>query len=883
MNERSELPRLVTRALSWVLPSDARESVLGDLDEMYQIAVRRDGRLATYRWLVRETIMLWLAFAFRRQRATKERPGDPAMTLLGSNLRIGARMLRRSPTFTVICIATLGLGIGATTAIFSLVYPILLKRLPYPQAERVVMIFENDVGGQLSNTSYATYVDIVREARSFERATLFGDWQITATGGGEAERLQGERVSWTYFRTLGVRPAIGRDFAEEEDVPERNTVVMLSHGLWARRYGADSSIVGRNIELDGLPYLVAGVMPSDFEDVQSPGSQIWRVLGYSTALQYACRTCRHLHMLARLRPQIAPAVARGELDRISENLVRLYPKEYAAPGTHVLPLQAYVTRDVRPVLLVLLGAAVLVLLISVANVTSLQIARAMRRESEFAIRLALGAGRARLAGQLLAEGMLLAAGGGIVGFGVAAATLPLLVSRLPDTLPRLSAVHLNIASLGVVAAVTLTLGIIVGLVPAWRSERAALAHTLRGGVRAGSSGRHVARSTLVVAEIALALMLLAGAGLLSRSLLRLLSVNTGFEPSHLLTLQVQATGPKYSDGRTLWNHHDQVVAAVRVVPGVAAVATSNQLPLGGNFDAYGIVAKDKPLDNPELAPSAQRYVVTSDFMQAMGMRIVRGRGFVETDNRDSASLVTIVSAALANRIWPGENPIGRQIRVGGPERPWRTVIGVAADMRHLGLDDDRSYQFYVPDRQWPFADNMVALVARTRGDPSLVAAAVRAAVRSVDPSQPVTRLETMEQVVVESTAQRRLALLLFAAFAAAAAVLCGAGVYGVLATHVAQRTREIGVRAALGAAPGDILRLVARQAALLVSVGAVLGVGGALALTRFLGTLLFGVEATDPLTFAAVMLVLVVIAAAACAAPVVRALRVDPVTALRAE
>ena len=881
----SELPRVVVRVLQRVLPVAVREAMLGDLDEMYAENVRRRGRGGSVRWLVRETLALLLAFAFRRKRASNPRRGDPLVTMVGSHLRFGVRMLGRAPTFTVICVATLGLGIGATAAIFSLVNPILFRPLPYPNADRVAMVFENDAGGLWSNTSYLTYVDLAGASRSLERSALLGDWQITATGGGqgEAERLEGERVSWSYFRTLGVRPAIGRDFIEEEDTPSRNRVVMLSHGLWLRRYGGDSSLVGRTVQLDGTTYLVAGVMPADLEIVDSPRAQIWRVLGYSAELPYACRTCRHLRMLVRLRPNVTVDAANAELDQISARLVSLHPKDYPASGAHVVPLQTYVTRDVHSVLVVLLGAVALVLLISVANVTSLQIARAMRRESEFAIRSALGAGRGRLAGQLLAEGMLLAAGGGVMGVIVASLTLPVLVSRLPDTMPRLSAVHLDLASMSVVAAITLSLGIVVGLVPVWRGNGTALAYWLRDGARVGATRRHVARTTLVVTEIALALMLLAGAGLLSRSLMRLLSVRSGFEPSHLLTMQVQATGPQYADQAMIWSNHERVVAAARAVPGVVTAATANQLPLGGDFDAYGVTARDKPLDNPELAPSAQRYAVTPDFLRALGTPIVRGRAFVEADNRDSAALVTIVSAALARRVWPGENPIGRQLRVGGPERPWRTVVGVAADVRHLGLDDDASYQFYVPDRQWPFVDNIVVLVARTRGDPSAAAAALRAAARSVDPTQPITRLATMEQVVVESTAQRRLALVLFAAFAVLAVVLSGAGIYGVLATRVAERTREIGVRTALGATPRDILGLVARQAGWMVGLGALCGAAGALALTRFLGSLLYGVEATDPLTFGAVLIVLAMVAMVACTAPALRALRLDPVRALRAE
>jgi putative ABC transport system permease protein len=877
------LPRIVERLLALLLPNAEREAIIGDLAELFGDRVCRSGRVAATLWLARQTIALLLSFAFTRRRRPTVRRGDSTMTMLAMNLRIGVRMLRRSLTFTAICVGTLALGIGATTAIFSLVNPILFQPLPYPDPDRVVLVFENDAGGRTSNTSYLTFRDLAGASRSLEWAAAVGEWQITATGGGEAERLEGERVSWTYFRALGVRPSIGRDFLQEEDAPSANQVVILSHGLWTRRYGGDTSIVGKTIQLEGAPYLVAGVMPAAFENVHAPQAQIWRVLGYSPELPYACRTCRHLKMVARLRQGVTPATAQSELSELSARLVRQYPKDYAAAGTQVVPMQTFVTHDVKPVLDVLLGAVALVLLISVANVTSLMIARGMRREGEFAIRVALGAGRARLASQLLAEGMLLAVSGGVLGVVVAALALPLLVSRLPDTLPRLSAVHLDLTSFVFVAVVTLSLGIVIGLVPAWRSDRAALSDSIRGGARISGGARHIARSSLVVTEIALALMLLAGAGLLSRSLMRLLSVNAGFDPSHLLTMEVQSTGPRYSDNAAVWANHEAVVAAVRAVPGVQAVATSNQLPLGGNFDAFGVVARDVSIDNPELAPAAQRYVVTPEFMRAIGTPIVRGRAFVDADDRDSSAFVTIVSAALAKRLWPNEDPLGRQIRVGGPERPWRTVVGVAADVRHRGLDDAASYQFYVPDRQWFFSDNMVVLVVRTQGDPASLAAAVRAAAHSVDPAQPVTRLLTMDQVISESTIQRRLALLLFAAFAALAAVLSGAGIYGVLATRVAERTREIGVRSALGASPRDILQLVVRQATWLIGVGMVAGMLGALLLARFIGSLLFGIDASDPLTYGAVFAVLIILGVVACAAPALRAVRIDPARALRAD
>jgi putative ABC transport system permease protein len=399
----------------------------------------------------------------------------------------------------------------------------------------------------------------------------------------------------------------------------------------------------------------------------------------------------------------------------------------------------------------------------------------------------------------------------------------------------------------------------------------------------GGARRHRARGGLVVGEIALALMLLAGAGLLSRSLVRLMSADPGFDPSRLLTLQVQATGPRYANDRAVFASHDRIREAVLAVPGVTSVGIASQLPLGGNVDGYGVVAEDRPLANPELAPSADRYSVSSDFMRTMGVAVLRGRGFVAADEGDSARRVVIVSAALAARIWPGEDPLGKRVRLGGPDKPWREVVGVARNVRHSGLDAVVTHQVYIPERQWQWADDQVTLVVRTAGDPAAIAAAVRRAVTAVDATQPVTRLATMEQVVATSTAQRRLARLLFAAFAGVALVLAAAGIYGALAGMVAERRREIGLRSALGATPRQIVALVLRQGARLALAGLVLGALGALGVGRVIHGLLYGVQPTDPLTLAAVAGLLALVATAACLIPARRALRVDPMTALRVD
>ena len=597
------------------------------------------------------------------------------------------------------------------------------------------------------------------------------------------------------------------------------------------------------------------------------------MLGYAGTQPFACRTCHHLRMIARLRPGVDRATAIAELDAIHHRLESAYPKEYGAIGAGIVPLNDEATREYRPAILALAGAVVVVLLIAIANVVSMQLARAVRRDEEFAIRTALGAGGRRLMQQLFTEGLLLALLGGIGGVIVAVVAVPVLVSRLPDTLPRLTEIHVDPAALLVVGAIVLVSSLVVGLAPG-RSRRVGeagdLAATLRSGRRLASGGNHAMRSGLVVGEVALALMLLVGCGLLARSMVGLLSVDVGFEPSHLLTLEVNSIGPRYPDNASVFQYHDRVRDAVRAVPGVSSVAVASQLPLGGNVDMYGVQAVDKPLANPELAPSGDRYVVSADYMKTMRIPIVAGRGFDAHDESDSTGRVTLLSAALAARLWPGENPIGKQVRYGGDDRPIRTVIGMTGNIRHHGLDETSTRQFYVPERQWFFADNQEVLVARTEGDPASVASAVRRAIARIDPTQPIVKVATMETVIAASTAQRRLALVLFVAFGATALLLAIAGIYGVLAGRVAERTREIGVRGALGAGPRDILVLVMSQGVRLALVGLGLGLAGALALTRFLATMLFGVATTDPLTIGGVMALLFVVILVACLVPGVR-------------
>ncbi|HMI56630.1 MAG TPA: ABC transporter permease, partial [Gemmatimonadaceae bacterium] len=778
-------------------------------------------------------------------------------------------------------VLTLGLAIGATTAIFSVIEPVLLRPLPYPAADKLMLVWERNTDGSRDNVGFATFRDLVARSHTLERAAAIGDWQPTLSDHGEPERLQGDRVSWTYFRTLGVRPALGRDFTAEEDTPDNNQVVILSFGLWQRRYGADSSIIGNAISINGKPMTVVGVMPASFDNALTPTGKIWRVLGYLNQ-DFACRTCHHLRMLARIRPDVSQQAAQTELDGIQAQLVKAYPKDYASVGMLVGRVQDEITLGTRPALLALAGAVLLVLLIAVANVVSLQLARAMRRAEEFAVRGAVGASRSRMVRQLLTEGLLLSFLGGAAGLFVVFATLPLLVARLPQALPRLSAIHVDLGALAVVTAIVLLLAMVMGLAPA-RGKFGDLSLALRSGRRRSGTANHATRATLVVGEVALAMMLLVSAGLLGRSLVRLLGMNAGFDTTHMLTLEINSTGAKYPNDTSVFEYHDRVREAVGALPGVSSVAVANQLPLGGNMDMYGVIDADNVPANPELVPSGDRYAVSTNYLHTMRIPVLAGRDLTAADEIEGANKVALVSAALAERMWPNESPLGKRIRVGGPEGPIRTIVGMTGNVRHTGLDAKTTLQWYIPERQMFFADNQEVLIVRTSTDPATLAASVRRAIATIDPTQPIVKIATMDEVVAASTSQRRLALVLFGAFASAALLLAIAGIYGVLAGSVTERTREIGVRSALGATPASLIALVVGQGGRLAALGILLGLAGSFALTRYLQSLLFGVAPNDPATLVAVCALLACVTLAACLVPASRAARVDPSAALRSE
>jgi len=820
--------RLCIWLLDRVLPAEWGDHVIGDIEEQ-----RERGSL----WVIRQTVAALLLLRGPSRR------GDGMLASFIGDMRIGARHLRRSPAFAVTAIATLGVAIGATTAIFSVIEPVLLRPLPYPSPDRLTFVWERDRDGSSDNLGFLTFHDIADQAKSFQYTAVVGRWEPTL-GGDLPERVIGSRVSWSYFRTLGVQPTLGRDFLAEEDTPDRKNVLILSYGLWQRRYAGDSSIIGRVLDIGGTPMAVVGVMPQSFDDVVSPTTEIWRVLGYSTTQEWACRTCHHLLMIARMKPAVSFAAATAETDRIM--------------------------------------AVTLVLLIAIANVVNLQLARAVRRQGEFAIRSALGAGQGRLTRQLLAEGLVLAALGGAAGLLVTRISLPMLVRQLPAAMPRLDAIHLDTMGFTAVAAVVLSLSLAMAMVSSRRRGRE-LAASLRSGRRLATGAQHLTRSTLVVAEVALAAMLLAAAALVARSLVKLLDVNPGFDTSNLLSLDVYPVGPRYNTTAATMQYRDRLRDVVRAIPGVTSVALTNQLPLSGYVERYGVIDPDNPPPTPEQVPSGDRYTVSPEYASTMRIPIKSGRWFTPAEAIDTANRVILVSEALATRLWPGQSAIGHRVQFRADKTPTYSVIGVTGNVKHTGLDATRALAFYIPERQWYFADNTVKVAIRTASDPASLAPTIRRAISSIDPSLPIIRVSTMEQLIARTTSQRRLALTLFGAFAIAALLLAVAGIYGVLAGNVAERTREIGLRAALGASPREIMSLIVGQGVRLGVLGLLIGFAGGATLTRYLRTFLYGIEASDPATMAIVISVLATVVLAACALPARRAVRIDPTEALRGD
>jgi predicted permease len=687
---------------------------------------------------------------------------------------------------------------------------------------------------------------------------------------------------------LGVPPSLGRDFRASDDEFHGPKVVVLSDEVWRRRFGGDHTVIGRRITLDDDGYTVIGVMPRAFENVLVPSAEIWTPLQYDAGHVASLETREwgnHLRMAGRLRPGVGTDQARRELDAIAHTRVPEFPRPRWASherGFIVRSLQDEVTRGVRPALVAIVGAVILVLLVACVNVTNLLLARGAERRGEFAMRVALGAGGTRLIRQLLTECLLLATLGGALGMVVAEIGVRALVALSPPELPRVGAIAVNGAVFAFAAGITTLIGLLVGLTPALHASRGDLHAGLQRTSRRSAGGHQLTRRALVVAEVALALVLLVGAGLLLRSLERLFAVAPGFDPSHVLTMQVQTYGRRFDDDSTCHRFFAQALEAVRNVPGVSVAAFTSQLPLGGDPDVYGMRFEND--NNLEDSHDVFRYGVSPGYFDTMGIPLRRGRLFDAHDVAGAPVRPVLVNESFARRKFPGRDPVGERVRIGGvPNRPWDVIVGVVGDVKQTSLAVGQEDAAYVTTAQWLWADGTRWLVVRARGDAAPLAPAIRKAIWSVDKDQPIVRVATMDDLLAASAAERRFALILFEAFALVALALAAIGIYGVLSGSVTERMREIGVRSALGASRRDILALVVRQGMTLAGLGMALGLGGAAAATRAIVTLLFGVSRLDPVTYLGVIALLLGVSGIACSVPAWRAARVDPASTLRAE
>ena len=798
-----------------------------------------------------------------------------------NDLRIAIRQLIKNPGFTTVAVLTLALGIGANTAIFSIVNAVLLRPFPYQAPERLVIIEERVSGGNGFSPSYPNFVDWRAQNTALDSiAAVRGNESFNLTGAGEPERLQGRLVSAEFFSTLGIKRLLGRDFLAEEDRPGAAPAVILSHGFWQRRFGADPDVLGKQLTLNNQSFTVVGVTPASFQfgleaDVTVP-------IGLS-AERFANRgRDPGTGVVARLKPGVSQQQGETDLNLVAARLEQQYPKTNKGRRVLLTPLHEGIVGSVRQPLVILLGAVGLVLLIACANVANLLLVRSSARQKEMAVRVALGASRATLVRQLLTESVLLAALGAALGTLLAFWGVSFVASRLPEGIPRLQEAQVDTTALLFTLAVSLLTGLLFGLAPALQASRPSLTEGLKEGDRGSSGRRQRLRSVLVVGEIALTLTLLVGAGLLIQSFRRVLQVDPGFKAQNLLTMQVSVNNP---DGQQVANFFEQLQQNVRNLPGVTSVAVSNGIPFGStNFPTFLIEGRP----DTENKPSGLRYHVSPAYFQTMGIGLIKGRLFTVQDTPATPS-VAIIDEVLARRFFPNEDALGHRLKASA-DAPGIEIVGIVrhAEPNSLDAQGPAPAQFYfsfnqIPAERLPGYVRRINLLTRTEVEPLGLASAVRGQVAALNKDQAVFNVRTMEQTVAQSVAARRFSMLLLTVFAIVALGLASLGIYGLMSYAVAQRTREIGVRIALGAQMSDVLKLVVGQGMKLTLVGVVLGLVASVALTQLMKTLLFGVSATDPLTFIVIACLLTFVASLACWLPARRATKVDPMVALRYE
>ena len=814
---------------------------------------------------------------------TREMWGWATLKQMVQDLRFGLRMLWKNPGFSLVAILTLAFGIGTNTAIFSVVNGVLLKPLPYPDAERLVRFEGINPDRGISNGGYHSvpdYHDWRSQTDAFESITAIVQQNIVLTGDeAEAENIPFSKVTPSFFQTMGVYPFIGRALLKEDEVAD-DIVAVLSYGLWQRRFGANPNIIGSRIALGGTRCIVVGVMPAGFD--YPAKTQVWTMLYPNSNERRDNRYVRVV--IARLKPTATIAEAQSQIDTISARLQQQYPETNYGWSARLTGLQAWTTRDIRTSLLLLLGAVGFVLLIACANVANLLLARASARRREIAVRTALGAGRRRIIRQLLTESLLLAVAGGAVGLALSFLLIKMLIAVGPADVPRLDQVGLDARVLAFTVGVVGLVGLFFGLAPALHASKTDLNDVLKEGGRSGSegAGRNRVRAILVVSEVALSLLLLIGAGLLIKSFLLLRDVNPGFDPENVLTMRVALPGRRYPEPQQSATFFRELTQRVSALPGVEAAGAALSLPLGGSGETAGrsFIPEGRPL-TPEEALQTDYFVVTPDYFKTMRIPVKTGRSFTDRDAADTPKVV-VINESIARRIFAGEDPIGKRITVWRDEKFPREIVGIVSDVKITRLDKEADYQIYVPHAQdagW----GVMSLAVRTKGEPETLTSQVRGAIFSIDKNQPAYDIKTMDDVFSASVANTRLVMLLFGVFSMFALLLASIGIYGVIAYSIAQRTHEIGIRLALGAQTRDVLRMIVRQGMILALIGAGLGLAGTFAVTRVMRGLLYGVSATDPLIFIGVSLLLTVVALLACYIPARRATKVDPMIALRYE